>query len=534
MGHMRKLHLFPSAVCLITPLTFIITYIVAVSLKHVNPIFPYISDTGTLSPESCVFTQLLNTTSILLACCVYIRHLQIQKQIELKWNLKHKLKLNRIATYCGYVSCLGLDIVGNFQVSNLKEVHYIGAVLCFIGGSIYFIFQTTFSFHLRKENATSAIFVIRFVLCIFCVILVITTLIPAVIASKQYRGVHSKKFWEPADGGYAWHVVSTTSEWMLAFTQSSLVLTFLPEFKTVTIRSPVLKNYVKIAVGINYLILASSGLNKYYVLTIKYALFQKLGEWTIITKNKHRNKNIYKHLAEKVITILNPSLYFFTSFALFIWISLPFIRGPETAVLLKLPNSWIPFLTLVEAHALGLLCTEVAYISQSLRQLKYESKHPSKFYENLVNCLQEHTKALGIFRDISIIYSEMFGFQVFISIISTCILIFGILKKEVMANAIIYILPNTFATTFEFYFLCWLSEQATQELQNIHWAAYDNNWYDAPVAIRRPLGIILEISKTPLYLKGANVINASLNTFVEAMKQGFSLYTALKVVTSDE
>lgn len=105
-----------------------------------------------------------------------------------------------------------------------------------------------------------------------------------------------------------------------------------------------------------------------------------------------------------------------------------------------------------------------------------------------------------------------------------------------MANAIIYILPNTLGTTFEFYFLCWLSEQATQEvrliirntilnylfckhyyfqLQNIHWAAYDNNWYDAPVAIRRPLGIILEISKTPLYLKGANVINASLNTFVE-------------------
>lgn len=106
--------------------------------------------------------------------------------------------------------------------------------------------------------------------------------------------------------------------------------------------------------GINYLILASSGLNKYYVLTIKYALFQKLGEWTIITKNKHRNKNIYKHLAEKVITILNPSLYFFTSFALFIWISLPFIRGPETAVLLKLPNSWIPFLTLVEVNAFKL------------------------------------------------------------------------------------------------------------------------------------------------------------------------------------
>ena len=41
------------------PIAFILTYLVAVLFGHVVPGFPYISDTGTLPPESCIFGQFL-------------------------------------------------------------------------------------------------------------------------------------------------------------------------------------------------------------------------------------------------------------------------------------------------------------------------------------------------------------------------------------------------------------------------------------------------------------------------------------------
>ena len=40
-------------------------YGIAVGGKHVEPGFPYISDTGTYPPESCVFGQLMNLGALL-------------------------------------------------------------------------------------------------------------------------------------------------------------------------------------------------------------------------------------------------------------------------------------------------------------------------------------------------------------------------------------------------------------------------------------------------------------------------------------
>ncbi|CAG2054225.1 unnamed protein product [Timema podura] len=63
----RKLHLLPISVFVLIPTTFVITYTCAVLLGHVEPGFPYISDTGALPPESCVFSQLLGIASVLYA-----------------------------------------------------------------------------------------------------------------------------------------------------------------------------------------------------------------------------------------------------------------------------------------------------------------------------------------------------------------------------------------------------------------------------------------------------------------------------------
>lgn len=40
-------------------------YTIAVLNEHVDPAFPYISDTGSYSPESCIFGQLVNIAAFI-------------------------------------------------------------------------------------------------------------------------------------------------------------------------------------------------------------------------------------------------------------------------------------------------------------------------------------------------------------------------------------------------------------------------------------------------------------------------------------
>jgi hypothetical protein len=52
-------------------------------------------------------------------------------------------RFNKVALVFGLVSCAGLDIVANFQESNVISVHMLGAFLCFAGGTIYFTLQVS-------------------------------------------------------------------------------------------------------------------------------------------------------------------------------------------------------------------------------------------------------------------------------------------------------------------------------------------------------------------------------------------------------
>ncbi len=47
-----------------------------------------------------------------------------------------------------------------------------------------------------------------------------------------------KTKWNPEDGGWNLHLVSTVSEWVVALALNAFLLTFVPEFKKVTLDSP--------------------------------------------------------------------------------------------------------------------------------------------------------------------------------------------------------------------------------------------------------------------------------------------------------
>ncbi|XP_045176378.1 DNA damage-regulated autophagy modulator protein 2-like isoform X2 [Mercenaria mercenaria] len=152
-------HWLPIIIALYAPLSFIITYSIAVENKHVEPGFPYISYTGTRPPESCVLGQLLNIGALLAGVIIYTRYRQSRFHFENSENIqnsqnsknrensarKYLLHLNTAAFITGLLTIFGVSLVGNFQSTNIWEVHLLGAFLAFGVGFVYMILQTIIS-----------------------------------------------------------------------------------------------------------------------------------------------------------------------------------------------------------------------------------------------------------------------------------------------------------------------------------------------------------------------------------------------------
>ncbi|XP_021496582.1 DNA damage-regulated autophagy modulator protein 2 isoform X4 [Meriones unguiculatus] len=108
----QGLSFLPSALVIWTFATFTFSYITAVTLHHVDPALPFISDTGTIPPERCLFGVMLNIAAVLGIATMYVRYKQVH---ALNPDDTLIIKLNKAGLVLGILSCLGLSLVANFQ-----------------------------------------------------------------------------------------------------------------------------------------------------------------------------------------------------------------------------------------------------------------------------------------------------------------------------------------------------------------------------------------------------------------------------------
>ena len=108
------LPVFFSAILLVTVL---ISFIIAVAQSDIVPWFPAISDTATTSPESNIFSQLVNISTFIGYVLVYVRYLQIKRDVGYLMGSRAIMVSNRWSLFFGLLSVLGASMVGNFPVS---------------------------------------------------------------------------------------------------------------------------------------------------------------------------------------------------------------------------------------------------------------------------------------------------------------------------------------------------------------------------------------------------------------------------------
>jgi len=208
-----------------------------VLLGHVEPDFPYISDAATHSPESCVFGQLMNCGTVLLAIVMYVRYRQINEYYRSFALSPAVVKHNKVALWTGFLSCFGLSLVANFQETNVIVVHLTGAFLCFGLGTVYIWIQAICSYYLHPLANSIVMAHTRVALAMVCTVFFIVLSITGVISHLQFHGKDPRK-WYPEDGGWEMHVASTVSEWIVATSFCVYILSFVQEFRAINIEEP--------------------------------------------------------------------------------------------------------------------------------------------------------------------------------------------------------------------------------------------------------------------------------------------------------
>ncbi|XP_057594072.1 DNA damage-regulated autophagy modulator protein 2 isoform X3 [Hippopotamus amphibius kiboko] len=197
----QGLSFLPSALVIWTAAAFIFSYITAITLHHVDPVLPYISDTGTVAPEKCLFGVMLNIAAVLCFATIYVRYKQVH---ALNPEESRIIKLNKAGLVLGLLSCFGLSIVANFQ----PKIH---------GKQVFWI---------------------RLLLVIWCGV---SEFIMLTCSSLLYNGsfgadIVQKLHWNPEDKGYVLHMITTAAEWSVSLSFFGFFLTYIRDFQKISLR----------------------------------------------------------------------------------------------------------------------------------------------------------------------------------------------------------------------------------------------------------------------------------------------------------
>ncbi|XP_075632098.1 DNA damage-regulated autophagy modulator protein 2 isoform X2 [Balearica regulorum gibbericeps] len=194
----QGLSVLPVALVVWSAASFVFSYITAIVLHHVDPLVPYISDTGTIPPERCVFGIMLNISAFLGMATMYVRYKQVYALNPEKSKI---IMLNKTGLTLGLMSCFGLCIIANFQKCILYYIHVVGACLTFGVGAIYMLVQTILSYLMQPEVHSKDIFWIRLTVLLWCCSSIVSMFVSSVVLYSGLYGTNlvQKLHWDPQE-----------------------------------------------------------------------------------------------------------------------------------------------------------------------------------------------------------------------------------------------------------------------------------------------------------------------------------------------
>ncbi|XP_039614732.1 transmembrane protein 150C isoform X1 [Polypterus senegalus] len=108
---------------------------------------PFISLAGNNPPASCVFSQVMNVSAFAAFVIGVFRYVQVKPKIIKPW-----INISSLTAFSLF--CIGVSLIGNFQLDGDEEVHNFGTGMAFGFGTYLCWIQTliTFQINLRSEG----------------------------------------------------------------------------------------------------------------------------------------------------------------------------------------------------------------------------------------------------------------------------------------------------------------------------------------------------------------------------------------------
>ncbi|XP_062373846.1 DNA damage-regulated autophagy modulator protein 1 isoform X1 [Sardina pilchardus] len=226
-GYMQGASCWPFLLVVCSSSACAVSYVIAVLRGDVEAIWPFISDTGTTPPESCIFGLMTSITAMAGVATMYARYKFIERLIERTGGARPML--NKIALGFGLLSCLGMNIVATFQETVETYVHDAGALLFFVTGVVYIVLQTWISWQAFPYGSTRAVCRTRSLISCVAVLALFPTVICAILVGKS-----DDIRWKGDEKNYGFHLASAVCEWTVAFSFIFYFFTYIREFTLFT------------------------------------------------------------------------------------------------------------------------------------------------------------------------------------------------------------------------------------------------------------------------------------------------------------
>ncbi|CAD5219389.1 unnamed protein product [Bursaphelenchus xylophilus] len=221
--------LFPILCCVFGLMSLVTGYVIAVLNNHEEAWFSMISEGGSLPPESCIFGILLNFAAFFWLVTCFSLHYHLLDHLYWHCGSRSKLRfLFYFMLFIGILSGLGIAVVADFQLSNLRIVHNNGAMVAFLAGLLYCWCYAVVCVKLGIQWVPKWLIILRIIVVVFvtvCVVMYILCFQFSIFAKKWPDGTRAQKPERPATGiirlqpchpYYDNYIIACVSEWLLA------------------------------------------------------------------------------------------------------------------------------------------------------------------------------------------------------------------------------------------------------------------------------------------------------------------------------
>ncbi|UJR21174.1 hypothetical protein I4U23_024272 [Adineta vaga] len=234
-GH---LYFFPLSVCILIPCAYFTSFFVAVHFGHLKFEFPFLNHSSTDSPESCIYSQIINFVSFLLIITIYIRYRQITELIRNNPTCGIRyIRFNITFLICGIIAAFSLSITSNFPHTNVYSIRIMALYTTYLTSVGALNCETLLSLWIQPLLYSSRILpILRSIITIICTLTLFLFLIVQTIILIKYD--NENKPWTSTTLGWNYHLTSIISTWILTSFLLLYLSTLIIDFHRIKIISP--------------------------------------------------------------------------------------------------------------------------------------------------------------------------------------------------------------------------------------------------------------------------------------------------------